>query len=477
MIDSDASDAVLIAGHWRPTKGSIEVRDKFNGDVVGTVGRATAELVSDAVAAAELAQRTVPFAPYRRYEVLSRAARLLDERRAEFIETMVSESGFTANDCATEVARCIQTLQLCGEEAKRITGELVPVQGAPGQDDRKLAFTIRMPVGVVCAITPFNSPLNTVAHKVAPALAAGNAVVLKPASYVPLTSVLLCRLLLDAGTPAGYLNLVFGGADVGTMLLEDPRVRFYTFTGSTEVGRIVQRHAGLRRTQLELGNISTVIVCADANLAAAAEKCVGASFRKAGQVCTSVQRILVERSAAEAFSHAVVERARALPFGDPRQAGAFVGPMIDEKEAVRAQRWVDEARSQGATVLLGGERERSVLAPTVLADAGPRMKVMCEEIFAPVISIVPFDSYDAAIDIANDTPFGLAAGVFTSDLTRALGTIRRLSMGSIHINDTSSSRVDLMPYGGVKDSGFGQEGPKYAIRDMSEERLVTLNPL
>ena len=470
-------NCVLIGGEWLQAPSVIEVRDKFTGDVVGGVGRATPELVSAAVAAAEAAHRTVVFPAYRRYEVLTRASRLLEERRDSFVETMVAESGFTANDCATEVGRCVQTLQISGEEAKRITGELVPVQGAPGQDERKLAFTIRMPVGVVCAITPFNSPLNTVAHKIAPALAAGNAVVLKPASYVPLTALLLCQLLHDAGTPPGYLNLVFGGGDVGTMLLEDQRVRFYTFTGSTEVGRLIQRYAGLRRTQLELGNISTVIVCADANLDAAADKCVGASFRKAGQVCTSVQRILVERSAAEAFSASLVERAGRLVFGDPRQAGAYVGPMIAEKEAVRAHAWIDEARSGGARLLLGGERDRSVLAPTVLTDVQATMKVMREEIFAPVISIVPFDTYDDAIAVANDTPFGLAAGVFTSDLTRALGTIRRLGMGSIHINDTSSSRVDLMPYGGLRDSGFGQEGPKYAIRDMSEERLVTLNPL
>jgi acyl-CoA reductase-like NAD-dependent aldehyde dehydrogenase len=468
---------VLIGGEWLPTAERLEVRDKFRGDVVGAVGMADAALVARAVACAEAACRTVAFPAYRRFEVLTRAARLLEERKAQFVETMTAESGFTASDCATEVSRCMQTLQLSGEEAKRITGELVPVQGAPGQDDRKLAFTLRMPVGVVCAITPFNSPLNTVAHKIAPALAAGNAVVLKPATYVPLTSVLLCELLLEAGTPPGYLNLVFGGPEVGTMLLEDQRVRFYTFTGSTGVGRIIQQYAGLRRTQLELGNISATIVCDDAKLDVAAEKCVGASFRKAGQVCTSVQRILVSRNVLAAFSEAIASRAGRLKFGDPHDPATFVGPMIHEKEAVRAEGWVREAVSQGARLLLGGERAGAVLAPTVIVDVKPSMKVLCEEIFAPVISLVPFDSYDEAIEIANGTPFGLAVGVFTSDLTRALGSIRRLQMGSIHINDTSSSRVDLMPYGGVKDSGFGQEGPRYAIRDMTEERLVTLNPV
>jgi len=292
-----------------------------------------------------------------------------------------------------------------------------------------------------------------------------------------MTSALLCEALVEAGVPAGYLSLVFGGSDVGTCLLEDQRFRFYTFTGSTEVGRIIQRYAGLRRTQLELGNISSTIVCADANLSLAAERCVGASFRKAGQVCTSVQRILVERSVLEEFSAEVLERTQRLKVGDPKIPDTFVGPMIAQREAERAQSWVREAVSEGARVLIGGGRERSVLTPTILTDVSPAMKVVREEIFAPVISLVPFDTFDEAVAIANDTPFGLSVGLFTSDLTRALGAVRHLEMGSIHVNDTSSSRVDLMPYGGVKDSGFGQEGPRYAIRDMSEERLVTFNPV
>lgn len=477
MSSRACESAVLIGGEWVATAARLEVHDKFDGTVVATVGQATPEHVERAVSVGQQAFRGTPFPPYRRYEVLMKAAQVLERRRVEVIATMVGESGFTASDCTTEFGRCLQTLALSAEEAKRITGEIVPVQGAPGQDDRKLAFTVRMPLGVVCAITPFNSPLNTVAHKVAPALAAGNAVVLKPASYVPMTSALLCEALVEAGVPAGYLSLVFGGSDVGTCLLEDQRFRFYTFTGSTEVGRIIQRYAGLRRTQLELGNISSTIVCADANLSLAAERCVGASFRKAGQVCTSVQRILVERSVLEEFSAEVLERTQRLKVGDPKIPDTFVGPMIAQREAERAQSWVREAVSEGARVLIGGGRERSVLTPTILTDVSPAMKVVREEIFAPVISLVPFDTFDEAVAIANDTPFGLSVGLFTSDLTRALGAVRHLEMGSIHVNDTSSSRVDLMPYGGVKDSGFGQEGPRYAIRDMSEERLVTFNPV
>lgn len=472
----DRRGGALVGGVWIDGPEVDEVRDKYSGDVVSLIGRASRDLVDRAVGTASEAFKQTDFPPYRRYEVLANASQLLQERKSEFIETMVTETGFTVNDCEAELNRSTQTLLVAAEEAKRITGELVPIDAAPGQDPRRLAFTVRMPVGVVCAITPFNSPVNTVAHKVAPALAAGNCVVLKPSSYVRLTAAKFCELLLEAGTPPGFLSVVLGSSDVGTWLLEDQRIRFYTFTGSTAVGRIVQQHAGLRRTQLELGNISATIVCADANLELAAERCVGASFRKAGQVCTSVQRLLVERSVMDEFAAALVRRTKELTVGDPREPGATVGPMIDESETERAESWLQEATQSGARVLVGGERTRSVLQPTILSDVSTRMKVVNDEIFAPVISLMPFDDYDDAIEVANSTPFGLAVGVFTRDLTRALETARRLQMGTIHINDTSSSRVDLMPYGGLKDSGFGQEGPKYAIREMTEERLVTLNP-
>jgi succinate-semialdehyde dehydrogenase/glutarate-semialdehyde dehydrogenase len=420
--------------------------------------------------------RQQPLHPHRRYEILVKTAQLIKERRDQIIETMIAETGFTVSDCNNDFSRCLQTLTISAEEAKRITGELIPIQGAPEQLETRLAFTIRMPVGVVCAITPFNSPLNTVAHKVAPAIAAGNTIVLKPSNYTPLSAAHLCRALMDAGLPPGFLNLINGGGeDVGTWLLENQSVDYYTFTGSTRVGQIIQRYAGLRRTQLELGNISATIICDDAALDVAAQKCVNASFRKAGQVCTSVQRILVHESVIDRFSAMLAERASKLKIGDPRDPDTFVGPMIDEKEAVRAQQWIDEAVAGGAQQVLGSRPQGALLGPVILRRVTSSMKVVCEEIFAPVISLIPFKSVDEAIAMANGTPFGLAAGLFTNDITRALQVIRRLRMGNIHINDTSSSRVDLMPYGGVKASGFGHEGPRYAIRDMTEERLVTLN--
>jgi acyl-CoA reductase-like NAD-dependent aldehyde dehydrogenase len=465
-------------GHHPADSRIIKVFDKYTGEVIDTVVASDETHVRRAVETAKETFSRGSLEPYRRYEILMKAAALLNERQSEFVPLMVAESGFTLNDCKTEFARTQQTLMISAEEAKRITGELVPIQGAPGQHADRLAFTIRMPIGVVCAITPFNSPLNTVAHKIAPALAAGNSVVLKPSIYTPLTAAKLVQVLYDAGLPLGWLNIVHGeGHDVGQWLLDNQDIEYYTFTGSTRVGRIIQSHAGLRRTQLELGSISSTIVCEDASLAAAADKCVAAAFRKAGQVCTSVQRILVHESVIDDFADMLAERANKLVIGDPRNPDTFVGPMIDKKEAIRALEWVDEAVKAGARKIIGGRREGGLLWPIILRNVSSEMRVVCEEIFAPALSLVPFKSEQEALAIANDTAFGLAVGIFTTDITRALRVIRKLRMGSIHINDTSSSRVDLMPYGGVKASGFGHEGPRYAIRDMTEERFVTLNPL
>jgi succinate-semialdehyde dehydrogenase / glutarate-semialdehyde dehydrogenase len=464
---------MLIDGRWVDGTSTFPVVDKFSGELLARVGCASREQVSQAAAGAAVAFARRRLPPQQRYHILHRAAALLDARRELFTSTIVAESGFTIADAEGEVGRAVQTLLGCAEEAKRIVGEMVPIEAAPGQQNR-LAFTLRFPVGVVCAITPFNSPLNTVAHKIAPALAAGNAVVLKPATQTPLTAELLCRLLVDAGTPAGLLQLVQGdGASVGRWLLEEPTFGFYTFTGSTAVGRIIHRAIGLRRSQLELGSISSTIVCEDADIARAVPRCVSASFRKAGQVCTSVQRLYVQRAGLEAFVSRLVEATREAKVGNPRDPATLVGPMIDARQAARAESWVREAVAQGAKIACGGHREGALFFPTILVDATLRMRVMCEEIFAPVISIVPYDSLAAAIEEINATPYGLAAGVFTTNINTAMTAARELRMGTIHINETSSSRVDVMPYGGVKESGFGREGPKYAIQEMTEERLIT----
>lgn len=463
----------LVGGRRVRGDGTFAVHDRFSGALVAEVDQSTRAHVRDAVAAARAGLSRLPDA-YERSQILRRAADLVRRRQAVFIDLMVAEAGFTPTEAGGEIARGLDTLEISAEEAKRIGGEMIPMDGNPGQRNR-LAFTIRTPVGIVCAITPFNAPFNAVLHKIAPAIAAGNAVILKPSGFTPLTASLLCDVLLEAGWPAPLLSLIHGeGAQAGEWLLDEQDIDFYTFTGSTRVGRIIQQKAGRRRTQLELGSIACTVVCTDADLAQALPRIMRATFRKAGQVCTSIQRLYVARQRAEELRAAMVEATRALKAGDPRQRGTDVGPMIAEREAVRAQSWIDEAVAAGADVLVGGTRVRSVLAPTILSGVEDGMRVIDQEIFAPVVSVLPFDAVSEVVTGINATPFGLAAGVFTNDLDTAFHLARHLKVGGIHVNETSSSRNDGMPYGGLKDSGHGFEGPRYAVRDMTDEKVVTL---
>jgi succinate-semialdehyde dehydrogenase/glutarate-semialdehyde dehydrogenase len=386
---------------------------------------------------------------------------------------MQLEAGFTQSDATGEARRCIQTLRLSAEEARRLAGDVIPLAGAPGQAGR-IGFTIRVPLGVVAAITPFNSPLNTVAHKVAPAFAAGNAVILKPSTNTPLTACKLAEVLLEAGMPRGFLSVLHGSSEVVKHLQEDERVRFFAFTGSTEVGRQIQQAAGLRRTQMELGSIACTILCDDANLDVALPKIINAGYRKAGQVCTSVQLLLVHESLQKDVEPRLAQLVKALPFGDPQDPKTFVGPVISEDNAIRIDTWIQEAVAAGARCLAGGPRQGAVVPPTLLTNIADSMNVGCNEIFGPVVCIVPFATLAQAIHRVNATPFGLATGIFTNRLDDAFAAALQLEVGGVHINETSSSRVDLMPYGGSKDSGFGREGPHYAVHEMTEERMVTI---
>ena len=371
----------------------------------------------------------------------------------------------------------MQTLLLSAEEAKRLTGDVVPMDGAPGVSGR-IGFTVRRPVGVVAAITPFNSPLNTVAHKIAPALAAGNAVVLKPAQQTPLSAAALCALLEESGLPAGWLSLVHGdGERAGRALLEAPEVDFYTFTGSTRVGEIIQRSVGLRRTQLELGSVSCTIVCEDAPVAVAVQRAVGAAFKKAGQVCTSLQRLYVQEPLVDEVTAGIAGAISGRHAGDPNEPDSFSGPLISPGEADRVERWVKQATAEGAQLVAGGGRDGALMDPTLLTAVPSRARVLTDEIFGPVLNVIPFRSVDTVVADINALPYGLAAGVFTRDIDRALRVAMDLRVGGVHVNETSSSRLDLMPYGGVKASGFGHEGPAYAAREMTEERLITISRL
>ncbi len=470
----DGATGLLIDGRWRGGGPEFAVHDKFSLQPFARLREATPADVDDAVAgAAAAAERPLP--PRRRHDILIEAARLLGEHREEIRATYIAETGFTPADADGELARAQETFRLSAEEALRIAGEEIPVAGAPGSENR-LAFTIRVPVGVVAAITPFNAPLNTVAHKIAPAIAAGNAVVLKPAELTPLCSTALARVLTEAGLPPGYLQLVCGpGETVGAALVADRRVRFYTFTGSTAVGLAIKQHSGIAKTHLELGSNSASIVAADADLDLVADLVTRAGFRKAGQVCTSVQRLIAHTSVIDDLADRLAARVKGLVAGDPRTPGVQVGPMIAPAEAQRAASWIRQAAAGGATVLAGGECDGPVLTPALLRDAPADSRIMTDEIFAPVVALTPTDSVDAAIDLVNAGDYGLQAGIFTRDIDTAFAAARRLRVGGVIINDTSSYHADVMPYGGVKNSGYGLEGPKYAVQDMTDPRVIVLN--
>ncbi|OZI75109.1 aldehyde dehydrogenase family protein [Bordetella genomosp. 12] len=466
----------LIDGQWQEGGPLFTVEDKYSGRPIAQVAAATRAQVAQAVRVAKAAVDGGPPPPYERAQVLRRAAALMPAYRQRFVDVMVAEAGFTIVDANGEIDRAAVTLDLSADEALRLVGEVIPFGASPGAH-RRMGFTQRFPIGVVCAITPFNAPLNTVLHKVAPAYAAGNSVVLKPSAFTPLTGALLAQLLLEAGMPPAFLAVLQGEGDsVGSWLLEEQDVAFYTFTGSTRVGRIIQQAAGLRRTQMELGSIASTIVCADADLERAIPKIANAGLRKAGQVCTSVQRLYVHQDILAQASERLVAFAATLRAGDPRDPDTKVGPLISEASAIRAESWLREAEQGGAKILCGGQRQRSVITPAVVTQAPDGGKVWCQEAFAPLLVIRPFEDFEAAMRDANNTPYGLSAGVFTQDIDRALRAAQTLRFGTVQINETSSARADVMPFGGVKDSGFGKEGPAYAIREMTEERLVVFNP-
>ena len=465
----------LIDGRWVAGATATTVRDKFTDVAIGTCEYASQDQVADAVAAARRSYESVVLDAQQRYRILADAARIIESRRVLLADTIVAEAGFPYVDAENEVSRTAQTLLTSAEEAKRLHGDVVPIEAAPGNSHR-MAFTIRVPRGVVCGITAFNSPLNMVAHKIGPAIASGNTIVVKPPEVAPFSATYLAEALLEAGLPPSHLNVVQGaGAEIGRWLVADPRIAFYSFTGSTAVGKSIRDAIGMRPLALELGSIAASVVCADADLDRAATRVVQSAFRRAGQACTSTQRLFVDRRVLAQFEPKLIDAARALRVGDPHRRDTVIGPMISSTQAERAQAWVDEAVAQGARLLCGGKHDGPLMQPTVLADVNAGMRVLCDEIFAPVVSIVPFDDPARAIEQINATPFGLAVGLFTRDVMAAFRMARAIHVGVVHINEPSSSRVDLMPFSGVKDSGLGTEGPRYAMREMTEERLITMS--
>jgi acyl-CoA reductase-like NAD-dependent aldehyde dehydrogenase len=462
-----------IGGEWIETGDWLEVRSPYSGELVGRVAKGGSEETRRAIDAAEDSMRE-PLPAHKRAEILVRVAGQLGRRHDEVARLISDEAGKPMKAARVEAKRAMSTFTMAAVEARKLAGEMVPMEGSQAGEG-KLAFTLRLPIGIVGAITPFNFPLNLVAHKVAPSLAAGCAVVLKPASQTPLSALLLAELLEEAGLPAGWLNVVAGpSSEIGDVLIEDARVKALSFTGSGAVGWELARRAPKKRVALELGNATPVIVAADADLDEAAAKLAGNAFSFAGQSCISVQRIYVEAGVFDGFLERFLPKVEALVVGDPADEETDVGPVIDEDARARILEWIEEARAAGAAILAGGDAEGELLRPIVIGNASRELKVSCEEVFGPVVTVNRVQTLDDAFELANATRYGLQAGIFTADLATALRAGAELEFGGVTVNEAPTFRADQMPYGGVKDSGNTREGPAYAIRELTEERLVVI---
>jgi acyl-CoA reductase-like NAD-dependent aldehyde dehydrogenase len=471
VVASLTEKRLLIGGEWIETGAWVEVRSPYSGDVVGRVAKAGAEEARRAVGAAERAMQA-PLPAHKRAEILVKVAAALGRRQDEVARLISDEAGKPMKAARVEAQRAMSTYTFAAVEARKLAGEMIPMDAAQAGEG-KLAFTLRRPIGVIGAISPFNFPLNLVAHKLAPALAAGCAVVLKPASQTPLCALLLAELEEEAGLPAGWVNVLVGPAsELGDVLVEDERVKLITFTGSSGVGWGLRERAAKKRVNLELGNATPVIVAADADVSVAATKVAQNAFSFAGQSCISVQRVYVERDAYDHFVAALLPLVEALKVGDPSEEDTDVGPVIDEDARERILEWI---RASSGEVLMGGALDGDIIRPTVIANPAPDDKVSCEEVFGPVCTVTAVESVDEAIALANGTRYGLQAGIFTTSLDSALRASQALEFGGVIVNEAPTFRSDQMPYGGVKDSGNTREGPHYAVREMTEERLIVVD--
>ena len=458
---------------------TIDVFNPYNQQLLATIACASTEEVKEAIdVAQQVFENTMKKMPaHERSRILRKAALLLEERSEQFAKTISLEAGKPINEARGEVTRAIQVLQFASEEAKRLIGEQIPMDSAIG-GERQIGITKRVPLGVIAAITPFNFPLNLALHKIAPAIAVGNTVVLKPAEKTPLSAMLLYELFQAAGLPSGALNILQGpGVDLVEPLVKHPAVRKVTFTGSGKVGWHIKELAGKKPVTLELGSNAPNIIFEDANIEYAASTIAMAGFTFAGQACVSAQRVYIEQPVYEEFAQLLQEKIEALVMGDPADEKTQLGPMITEEAAIRAESWIQEAVSQGATIRTGGKRHGTMLEPTILENVTPSMQVVCMEVFAPIVALIPFTSEEEVLRAANDSVYGLQAGVFTSDINRALKFADELEMGGVWINESSVRRYDHMPYGGIKESGTGKEGIRYAIEGMSDLKFIGIKLL
>jgi acyl-CoA reductase-like NAD-dependent aldehyde dehydrogenase len=465
----------LVNGKWVSTGRTVEIRSPFNDSLVALIHRAGPDEIDAAIAAAVEAFKTTRRLPsWKRSEVLERVSAGIASRREEFARTISLEAGKPIKTARAEVDRAIFTFKVAGEEARRLYGEIVPLDWQPGNEGR-LAEIYRVPLGVVTGITPFNFPLNLVAHKVAPALAAGDPILLRPASQTPVSALMLGELVMAAGWPEGGIGVLPSTTADAAPLVEDERIRALTFTGSPAVGWELKGRAGRKRTTLELGGNAGVIIHRDADIAYAAERVTWGGYSYAGQSCISVQRVFVHRDVYQEFLDALVPRVRALQLGDPLDEMTDVGPVINGSEAERVATWVDEARAGGAEALVGGEHQGTLWEPTVLVGVTATMRVAEREVFAPLISVTPYSDLHQAIAAVDRSDFGLQAGIFTRDLHAVREAFAEIEVGGLMVNDVSSYRIDHMPYGGVKHSGLGREGLRYAIEELTELKLLMLN--
>jgi acyl-CoA reductase-like NAD-dependent aldehyde dehydrogenase len=465
----------FVGGEWRDSSEVLEVIFPYDNTVSGSIYLSTDDDIEDAVASAHKGfQLTRKLPSYKRSEILRTLHRLMQENFDELVDLMIIESGKNRKTAVGEMTRALQTILISSEEAKRIGGEVFSIDWTPAGENKQ-GFTKRMPIGTVLCITPFNYPVNLACHKIGPAIAVGNSFILKPAEKTPLSSVRLIELVLEAGYPPEAVNLVQCFGEKAGKMVSDPRIAMLSFTGSASVGWMLKNRAGQKKVALELGGNAGVVVHEDADLDLALKHTVSGSFANAGQNCISVQRLLIHRPIYEDFCDQFIPAVEALVVGDPRDAATDIGPMIREADAKRAETWVNEAIGAGAHPLLPGKRENAMFWPVVLTDTTRDMKVRCEEIFAPVVTLVPYETWDDAVYLMNDTPYGLQAGLFTRDLKRIMDAWERIEVGGLHVNNVSTFRVDHMPYGGVKSSGFGREGVKYTIEEMTEIRLMVLH--
>ncbi len=467
---------MLLNGQWVDREEKIEVTDPYDNSVIDTVPSASLDDVETALASAVKGfETTRRMTVYDRAQILYKTAEIISDRLDEFAITIAREGSKTIREARKEASRCVNTITCSAEESKRILGETIPWDSFPGGEKRR-GYYYRFPIGVVLAITPFNDPLNLVAHKLGPAIAAGNSVILKPASVTPLSAIKLVEAMLEAGLPENAIQVITGiGSKIGDPLVSDERVRMISFTGGVEAGKHIASKAGIKKIGMELGSDSPVIVWKDADLALAVESCVSGSFWAAGQNCIGVQRLLIHRDIYDEFKTHFVELTNKYKIGDKMKEETDMGPMITEAEAKRVESWVNEAVSKGAKVLTGGTRTGALYAPTVLEHVPPDAAVHCEEVFGPTVNLYPVDDLDKAIAEANSLPYGLLAAIFTSNVDVAFKAAYELDCGGVMINDSTDYRLDSMPFGGVKYSGLGREGLKFSLQEMTEPKVVCFN--